>query len=107
MPPIGRLRHRVELQSAADTVDSYGQPIRAWTTYATVWAQITPVSGNESPLANQLQGMTTHKATIRYRSDVGVGHRLLFGSRVLNISAPPRDPDERGIWLEIDAEENA
>lgn len=107
MPPIGKLRHRVSLQSAVDAADSFGQPIRTWSTYATVWAQVVPTSGDESPLANQLHGSTTHKVTIRHRTGVDVGHRILFGTRVLNISAPPRDPEERGIWLEIDAEENA
>lgn len=106
MPPIGKLRHRVSLQSATTVNDSYGQPTRTWATYATVWALVEPVSGEESTLAMQLQGGTTHKITIRYRAGVSVGHRILYGTRIFNISAPPRDEEERKIWLEIDAEEN-
>ncbi len=102
---IGELRHRLELQSPTDSVDSYGQPTRTWSTYATVWGKVMPVSAGESQLANQQQSDITHRVLIRHRSDVTAEHRILFGSRELNIRGV-RDTEERGISLEIDAEEN-
>ncbi len=102
---IGELRHRLALQSATDSTDSYGQPTRSWATYATVWGKVLPVTAGESQLANQQQADITHRITIRHRADVTAEHRILFGSRTLNIRGV-RDLEERGITLEIDAEEN-
>ena len=105
MPPIGQLRRRVQLQSPTDSPDSYGQPTRSWVTYATVWAQVVPLAADEVSIANQ-QGLTiTHRVTIRHRTDVSAEHRVLLGSRELNIKGL-RNLDERGIVLELDAEEN-
>jgi SPP1 family predicted phage head-tail adaptor len=51
------------------------------------------------------QGVSiTHKVTVRYLSTVTAEHRALLGSRVLNFRGV-RNVDERGITLEIDAEE--
>lgn len=102
---IGELRHRLELQSPTDSTDSYGQPTRSWATYATVWGKVLPFTANESQLANQQQAVITHRITIRYNADVTAEHRIIFGSRTLNIRGV-RDLEERGIALEIDAEEN-
>jgi SPP1 family predicted phage head-tail adaptor len=102
---IGELRHRLALQSATDSTDNYGQPTRSWATYATVWGKVLPVTASESQLANQQQTDITHRITIRHRADVTAEHRIIFGSRTLNIRGV-RDLEERGIALEIDAEEN-
>lgn len=102
---IGRLRHRLELQSATDSTDSYGQPTRTWAAYATVWGEVIPLSATEAPLAQQLQAGITHKVTLRYRSDVTAEHRIKLGSRYLNVRGV-RNVEERGIMLEIDADEN-
>lgn len=104
MPPIGQLARRVQLQSPTDSTDSYGQPTRTWATYATVWAQILPVSSDESRIANQQGVFITHRVTIRHRDDVTAEHRVLFGSRELNIKGL-RNLEEKGVMLEIDAEE--
>lgn len=44
----GRLRHRIVLQTAVDTQDqTTGEPVRSWSTLATVWANILPMKGRE------------------------------------------------------------
>lgn len=102
---IGKLRHRLELQSATDSTDSYGQPTRTWATYATVWGSIEPMSASEGPLADQLQGAISHLVTVRYNSTLAVEHRIKFGTRYFNVVGV-RDFEERGIYQEIDAKEN-
>ena len=101
---IGRLRKRLALQSATDSTDSYGQPTRTWATYATVWGSVEPVTASEAQTAMQQGVSITHKVTVRYLSTVTAEHRALLGSRVLNFRGV-RNVDERGITLEIDAEE--
>ena len=44
---IGTLRHRVELQEPVENQDGYGEAERTYTTYATVWASVEPLSGRE------------------------------------------------------------
>jgi SPP1 family predicted phage head-tail adaptor len=105
MPPIGQLRKRIELQAPTDTVDSYGQPTRAWATYATVWAQVEPTGGAEGSVANEQQITATHTVTIRYLAGVESTHRALYGARALHFLAPPTNVEERGQWLVIQAEE--
>lgn len=105
MPPIGQLRHRIDLQAPTDAADSYGQPARSWSTYGTVWAQIEPAGGGEGAVANEQQITATHTITIRYLAGVSSTHRALFGARVLHFLAPPVNVDERNQWLVIQAEE--
>lgn len=93
---IGDLRHRIDLQSYTDYTDIYGKTDRAWVTYATVWAQITPTSSIESINGLQLNTNTTHAVLIRYNSSVQANHRILFGTRILNIQGM-RNLDEMKI----------
>lgn len=104
MTVIGELRKRIELQSPVDTIDSYGQATRSWSTYATVYAAIVPSSGQENTIAEAMQVQQTHTITIRYRSDVAATHRALFSGRQLNFQFV-RNIDERNRWLEITATE--
>lgn len=85
MTVVGDMRRRVSLQAATDTIDSYGQAIRAWTTYATVWASVVSTPGSEPQTALMQSSVTTYTITMRYRADVLPTHRMLYGSVELNI----------------------
>jgi SPP1 family predicted phage head-tail adaptor len=101
---IGDLRHYIELQSYNDFTDVYGKTVRTWETYATVFAQVTPTSNSESINGLQLNSSTTHAVMIRYRDDVQSNHRILFGSRILNIQSV-RNLDEMKVALGIVCQE--
>lgn len=88
----GRLRHRVVLQRFNGTVDDYGdarQDVDAnWEPVATVWAAVDPVAGREFYANYQAQAELSHKVSVRYRSDVRAGMRVLLeGSRRLEIES--------------------
>jgi len=80
---IGELRHRIELQSASESADSYGQDVRTWTTYGTVWAMVEMSPGTEIQLGLSQQALAPYRVTIRYRGDVRPSHRIVHGSRIL------------------------
>jgi len=103
---IGDLRHRIELQAPTDYQDEFGQPVRSWTKYATVWAQINESGASESIDGMQLNASAVHSILVRYRSDIQSNHRILWGERLLNIVGPPRDLDGTKIALLIGAAEN-
>ena len=66
---IGDLRHRIILQAPTDYQDEFGQPVRSWTTYATVWAQVNESGASESVDGMQLNASAVHSILVRYRSD--------------------------------------
>ena len=100
----GQLRHRISIQSVGSTVDDYGDLSNSWSTDATVWARISPISGNEEKIASQLTGVETHRIRIRYRSGVTAHNRVLFGSRTFEIVSA-NNWDERNVFIEILAKE--
>jgi len=93
----GRLQWRVQLQRHAPTTDAEGSPADDWATFATVWADVQPLTARELLEAAQAEGQISHQVTIRYRRDVTHNTRLLFnagdgaGSRVLDVVAAPID----------------
>jgi len=82
---VGDLRRRVALQAPTDSIDSYGQAIRTWATYATVWASVVSIPGSEPQSALMQSSVTTYTVTMRYRTDVLPIHRMIYGAITLNI----------------------
>lgn len=82
---VGDLRRRVALQAATDALDDYGQAIRTWATYATVWGSVVSTPGSEPQSALMQSSVTTYTITMRYRTDVLPTHRMIYGDITLNI----------------------
>jgi SPP1 family predicted phage head-tail adaptor len=105
----GDLRHRITLQQPGGTTrDETGAKVKAWPTVATIWANVRPVTAREQFMAAQQQASTTHVVTIRAGSApdaLDARWRIVFKGRILRIDGPPRDLEERGIWLEMDCTE--
>lgn len=102
---IGAMRERVSIQVETQTPDGGGGYTLGWTTLATVWARVRPISGREALQAQQLESAVQYRVTIRtFPGLAAARHRLLWGSRPLNILAI-RNPDEHGVYMEIDAAE--
>ena len=76
---------RVTIQEKAVSTDTIGNQTDLWVTIATVWAAVSPLKGREYWAARQVNAETTIKVTILYRRGVTPEHRLLYGSRVLEI----------------------
>lgn len=92
MLAAGRLRERVTIQADTKTTDNLGGVTSSWAAISggTVWAEIRPLRGEERFTAQQIEPETTHQVTIRYSTDVsavGVGHRVLYGTRIFDIRA--------------------
>ena len=96
---IGDMHYRVELQSAVDSVDSFGQAIRTWGTYFTCWASVVAQSGVEVQQGSQATGMITYAIVLRTGGySVSIADRILWGSKVLNVqSVVPMDGLKRFV----------
>ncbi len=103
---IGTLRKRVVLQEEQRTPDGAGGYALSWASVATVWAEITPVSGHEVVASAGIEGHATHKVRMRWRDDLSLhsGMRLLHGSRTFNIRYV-LNVHEANRWALILAEE--
>ncbi len=84
---IGPLNKRVAIRSASRTRDDYGEPIASWSTDATVWASVEPISGREMLNAQQQHAEITHRIRMRYQpgTSVTAEKRILFDSRDFEI----------------------
>lgn len=95
----GTIRHRVDIQAHGETRAENGEVIATWTSIATVWASVEPLSGRELWQAQQVQSEATIRVRLRYFSGVTTKHRLKFGERLLDIKAVI-NPAERNAELE-------
>lgn len=99
----GRLRHRVTLQSPAGSRDALGERTTTWTSVATVWADVEPLTARELFVASQAQSSVTQRVTIRHSATVAAvtgAWRVLFGSRVLVVDGV-RNPHEANEVIEL------
>lgn len=113
MDKIGRLDKRVTIQRRSATLDSYGQELDSWTTIAQVWAQVKPLGGKERMrnTAMVVEAILTHTVTVRYSETLmppleADAWRILYGSRIFNISTS-RDVEEERRFIEFDCTEGS
>lgn len=85
----GWARHQIVIQAKTRVEDGGGGTASTWAAIAngTVTASITPVSSNETFAGEQLQERVSHKIMMRYIPGVTTAHRVLFGTRVLDIQS--------------------
>jgi len=88
---VGRLRDRLTIQTYTDAFNDYGETTKTWATFATVYAEIRPVTGREYLQSDKLQGEISHIITIRWLDGVLPKMRATDGTRTFEIVAPLPD----------------
>lgn len=91
---IGELRHRIVLESVTRVSDGGGGAVVTWLPVAELWASITPTTGTEAVVADQLAGRVSHEIVVRHRSDILPAMRFRQGTRIFEILAA-LDVEER------------
>lgn len=87
----GRLRHRLTLQSQTETRDAYGGSIITWSTEATVWGAIEPLSGREYFAQAQIQSEVAVRIVMRYRTGIDTTWRVKNDGLIYNIESVIND----------------
>ncbi len=82
---IGKLRHRLTLQSPARTEDGGGGAEVTWTDVAVISAAIEEMTGSEIVSADQISGKRQVIVSIRHREDVAPAMRFCLGDRLMAI----------------------
>jgi len=84
---VGPMRYRIEIQSYLSVQDNEGFETKQWQTIHTVWADLTPASGNEYFKANRETVSVTAKIYIRYLPKITPKMRIKYRERVFNIES--------------------
>lgn len=84
----GRLDRRIVIKSRDAGTNSFGEPVDTWTTLATVWANVAPVSDGERWRAGETLAAKACRFTIRYSATVAVvdpTYQITYDGRVWDI----------------------
>lgn len=90
----------VDLQHLTASSDGAGSYMQTFTTYASVPALFTPLSGGIKYLDEKMTELSTHVAYISYRGDLLPTDRLAFGGRYYIINSAD-DPFHQTRILKI------
>jgi SPP1 family predicted phage head-tail adaptor len=99
----GTLDQRITIEQETRAADAYGGAVTAWTTLATTWAAVKPLSGRERADMAAIEAPASYRFTIRRRADVTDAMRLGWNGAVYNIRFIA-DPGARALYMTIDAE---
>lgn len=98
------LRHRLVLEELQRVADEGGGFTESWTTVATLFAAIRPLSGIETIEADRLAGRVSHEIVLRHRPGVQPAMRFRKGARLFHIMSVI-EIEERKSWLKCLCEE--
>ena len=90
----GRLRHRVAIQTPAETRNARGEVTRTYPTVAVVRASVEPLSGKEMIVAQQVDSQVTTRVRLRYLAGVTSHSRV-------QLLGPDGDPDHPTRTLHV------
>lgn len=99
MLSAGLLIHTVTIERPVSARDSAGEPRGSWTPLATRRARVEDVDGKESHAGPGVMAAATARVRLRWLDGVTASMRLRFGERVLEIVAPPMNPDGRKVEM--------
>lgn len=98
----GQLKTRLVIQQPVQTPDDQGGVVRSWTTFATVWAQVTPLTARRDTEADADGVTQSYRIVLRSHLSLTLQHRFSDGTRIYRIAAIRERDDRR--FIEIDAD---
>lgn len=107
MMRAGQLNVRGRIESPVEASDGMGGADVTWTLIGDAWMNIVPGSGREFWAIQHTQPLATHVITIRYRTDVTAGMRIIANGKAYRIVAPPADVDHMHEQLRLTCEQYA
>ena len=101
----GALGQRITLQQRSTAQDATGGQLATWSDVATVWAEVTPLSGRELIAAQAVASETSHQITLRWQPAFAdaravTAMRVVYNGRHFNINAAINE-DERNRTLTL------
>lgn len=91
----GTLNARVTIEQPTAGQDTVGQPVRTWTTVATVWANIRHRSGAETIRGDADTSVVKVSIRIRYKTGLNAGMRVTHGADTYDVRAVLMDVEHK------------
>ena len=82
---LGKLDRYITIQQFTTVANDYGEEIKTWTTYLSVWADRTEDTGGESITMDQVVAKIKVMFRVRYDSGINETMRILYDSDYYNI----------------------
>lgn len=101
---IGKLRHRITIQSVTETQGTDGAIVKTWADFATVSASKTHKTSREFFAAQKVNAEMTDLFITRHLAGVTPKMRVSFDGKYYDIIGAP-DPDGRKRELHITCKE--
>lgn len=84
--PTGEFNKRIIIERPTDgTATAYNDKPKTYSTLATVWARIKPLTAREQLFAEQVKAETDYVVTIRYMSGLLKTDRVNYNGQLLEI----------------------
>lgn len=98
-----RLDRQITIQTFTTAKDSYGEPIKTWSTHATVWSKVEDrIVGAKVEESKEIVALNAKFFWIRYLSTVTEKMRIVFNSEYYYIESI--SPVGRDRFMRIRAE---
>lgn len=81
----GVLDRRILIEQNSPAQDEFGSLTAVWSTFATVWARVAPVTGKEIFLSDQVSASADTLFRIRYLKGLNVQMRIVYNDENYNI----------------------
>lgn len=101
----GIFNAKITVQSAATTYNDFNEPINAWVTSKTVWAQVKETGSKELYFAQKQYAESTVLFVVRRTSGITAAMRVIHEGRTFHIVGRPYSPDTDNNVLYIPAKE--
>ena len=98
----GRLDRRIVIQKPTATVNSIGEPVKAWADWKTVWTQHSAVKSDERYSTDGVRENMFVRFKIRYMWDLLTTYRIKYENRYYRIRGISEIRRREG--MDIDAE---
>ncbi len=98
----GQLKTRLVVQQPVEAPDDQGGVVRTWTTFAAVWAQVTPLTARRDVEADSGGATQHYRILLRSSLSLTLQHRFSDGARIYRIVSIRDGIDRR--FIEIDAD---
>ncbi len=97
----GELDRRGTLYSPTTTDDGEGGQSVTWTDEGETWLALDPISQTETLRAGALMGQASHRARLRYRSDVVSTWRIVVGAKTFDVTGVREIGRQGGTELDL------
>ena len=81
----GVMDQKATIETPTESTNAIGEPTFTWSTFATRFIALQPLSGNEQLSAMANEGSVTHRVRMRYTDGLKPKMRIVVGGRTFEI----------------------